>query len=1380
MGKRKIVSWLLLGAMVTNLAPIKIFADAQYQVTKLFAHSVGHTKKLDGSIQPDIRLEWEMPPLGEQGHKAEYFQFEAYDMLGDNKKQLSEVLKVDMKQSTFSDNMGDYYYGADNKGNIGEDSFRLKNGTLYKISVTPRHINRVANSNGTITTSIAPETGIKEFQYVITDFNTEMRESLGKLDVLWEYIEGATYELVYIEADNDTKGEIIGASAGDTPKIVKTITDEDAKKMLYNKNGKTQVKYTINDTKSGQIYSAYVEVKNLKNSKFSGSFSEIKINKETDIDGPKVVKGITEITLTTEDVNSDLIKLKWSNNSWSVLSDTLKKIVVYGQAECTNEFKLLASKNNDNSATIESIIIDRPKVNTTYYIEFVFETDDGTEYVIKSKDILYSLNDLRYPPLKPIVPKTWYNNIVEYSNLKDYLVTGDDISSDDIDLANRTFTALYDNGNKIQLVWDIQKKPNTDSVDYDLLYDIWVLDNDSDMSNLNNIEPLYKDFKIDVDDYDNIIYSKKHNKHIGNRIIIDKYLNKKGEEANLDANKTYYLAIQAKRPYGDRVEKSVIEHLEITMDKNGNIHTPQSIGKPPLSVVDITDTSVKVGWMTTWYEILAKDLSYFTEDEKLLAEIGSSKVYVNTSYDTPIKYTNTDKGYEVTLKNKDIIDKLIKDVGLERYSKIYYDRMMNLEDDVKYEFKYITYSQVMGSLKGKTIDEWIINSESKNNNGWSDIEPLKDIDKDKVEILTHEIKGLAPNTKYVVLMRAYRITADGTKLIQTYPSYIMCTTNNNFIGDKPIPTVPILSLDSTQDTSVTVSWEYSEDFEYELVYGREYSIDKAKKVEFDVSNLETGATAKVEIDGLFMDTVYNVWLRAKQKDGDKVSSWSNPVRAKTKDIIAPSSPKGLGVVSKQSLDELNLDFKPVTFDEITVEWNKDVNDLEQDKDSKVNKSYKYLLEMSDNKEFSECTSITTSDEDKNNSKDFEVIAKNIVKFSGLLSNKTYYFRVKTIVTVEDSESDRKVSKESDYSNITTIKTEASDNEYDSGGNNNVVTFDSDIKENYSNRVWTKKYLNTQGIISRIVKSKYYFFDIDMEKYDDNSSTSERIVIIPQQIIQTLSNKHMGIRVVTSAGKYEIPAKALDTYIGNSTKPIQITLTELMAYDIKSIVTGYPYDFSNGERLQIKSDGKTPLKLLDIPMKVSQKMVTNGDKPNNTDCYVYSDKWQKYESNVTIDKDKRYLTFETKQIGLYGKYTLKDYGIQVSTKEVNAIRDRYGIEGIGLYYNKNTKIDSNKYINIMLGIAKDSDFIKMDKTLLSEDIAKAVNSGIIAKYTKDITSEQAINGIVKLYEIKNGYRIDSKGLNKAIDIGLIERIDSKTLKESPTLHTLCSWLYKAGF
>ena len=77
------------------------------------------------------------------------------------------------------------------------------------------------------------------FKPLVTDFNTIAREANDKIDIVWEYIPGAKYKLVYNEKDAKTKEEVDAVNgAGVGAKTIRlnenniqTITENGIKKV---------------------------------------------------------------------------------------------------------------------------------------------------------------------------------------------------------------------------------------------------------------------------------------------------------------------------------------------------------------------------------------------------------------------------------------------------------------------------------------------------------------------------------------------------------------------------------------------------------------------------------------------------------------------------------------------------------------------------------------------------------------------------------------------------------------------------------------------------------------------------------------------------------------------------------------------------------------------------------------------------------------------------------------------------------------------------------------------------------------------------------------------------------------------------------------------
>ena len=77
-----------------------------------------------------------------------------------------------------------------------------------------------------------PTTIAQPEKYFITDFNTQLKDNEGKLEVTWVYIAGATYELVYTEGNISAKSEMFNVDGSAKPGTVrKTLTDAEARAL---------------------------------------------------------------------------------------------------------------------------------------------------------------------------------------------------------------------------------------------------------------------------------------------------------------------------------------------------------------------------------------------------------------------------------------------------------------------------------------------------------------------------------------------------------------------------------------------------------------------------------------------------------------------------------------------------------------------------------------------------------------------------------------------------------------------------------------------------------------------------------------------------------------------------------------------------------------------------------------------------------------------------------------------------------------------------------------------------------------------------------------------------------------------------------------------
>ena len=255
------------------------------------------------------------------------------------------------------------------------------------------------------------------------------------------------------------------------------------------------------------------------------------------------------------------------------------------------------------------------------------------------------------------------------------------------------------------------------------------------------------------------------------------------------------------------------------MDKNGDIFAPPVLAKPPLRIQEngIDKTSITIEWLEKWYEIKANDpTKYEDENEKVFAKLWNSRVY--TGGIPAIRFTADEKLKEHILMTKKDVEAVKSIVG-DTYSEDYKDREVSLGSDVKYEVKTLLYDEVLVKLKEENaslttpaaLEVWIAENESDTTEGWNTITPGSVNHGDSLPWKDYQVTGLKPNTRYVVLIRAYRVLDNGEKLTQTFPSYVIGTTATDYEEPEATPTVPILNPNGTTDESVSVWWTYNED-----------------------------------------------------------------------------------------------------------------------------------------------------------------------------------------------------------------------------------------------------------------------------------------------------------------------------------------------------------------------------------------------------------------------------------------------------------------------------------------------------------------------------------------------------------------------------------------
>lgn len=1401
--RKRIIALITTLVLCISLLPYEVFANMQSPIGGISDNSIiGHVIEMK-ETKPKVELRFVWPELssipdnsaidGKESHEPTHYQVNI-DEYPSGKK-----FKYPSRPGTLTE-LG---ISKNNTLNKGIEIKGLDNGRLYKMSITPSHRHGYKGKDENIIYKDAPETGgIEPYEFVLTDFDTRMEGVGGAIEVTWEDsgYKDMEYEIGYIQGDYAGKSlpSIRNNNKGHS---IQTITSEDIEKNKESykdpKTGRNRFKYTItNNIATGQMYSAYV------------------LSKSTTIDGktvlqntntPKVVTATTEIGLEVDSLGQDKIRLKWDTKFIRLPVGghelTKAEIMEYNVGETSG--RTIATLYGEAGAGIGYYEYREPKEKAEYQIIFTYThktTNNILTPIPQSVRVLYVPGELIAKPATPKIPEPIGPN-TKVKNKADFLLPGDNNEINELWKSDHTFHANMVTPPNLNLVWSAYKS------DLSLLYDIWITDDIAIVE--QEVAPIIGNLSFNNgQNSQGLIYNKEKTDVIGFRHILEEYYNSDMERLPIVPNKAYYIKIVAKKQYAGKLEPSIPAIVTIIFDSDGEVFAPPMISKPPLALdpKNVGTTSITIEWPETWYEIMAKDPSSFPVEEQEKAKEWNAKVYTTES---SISFINKGGMQDHVLKGKQDIDAL-KNIlgGAANYEKKFIDRSVSLGENIQYEYKYILYEDILTDLlaynkttsKTKDIEEYIEmlmrgELDSNPDHVWMPITPTTVKDGENISWRKYKQEGLEKNTSYIFFVRPYRYDDDGKKLQTSLPTWIIGTTLPDGGMDEGIPTVPRLSLSDKGDSYISVKWKYNSAFDYEIRYSRLEDPETAIVWPFEINTdiddpnyQEHGKYAEVTINGLFPETRYNIWIRAKQKSGKKISNWSNPVTPTTDGLKAPTSPSGLGVASYNSILEAGKDFKAVDTNHITVEWervgpDKDLDNLDQG-NQRVQKEYKYTIELADNPEFIDVKKITV---DKNSvgkkEGSAEVLSENMVYFGELIANRPYYVRAKTILIAKDMESNREIIKESDYTSFIRIITKPSQEEYDGGDRENEVIYPDKIEETYDGDTWTYEILDTQKVIDEMLKENKFRYVVPVQKYRDRRDPTFRVIKIPQPVIRALINRGMELEIRTNILTIQIPSKALEAHMIEATADgmVQLVFETLNPKDPHNKGMGYEYGLlSKPERMSISVKGPKGIKTLntvDSLLKVKINMPNQSDyESRNLGGYTFDvldGVWKR--SNHQFDKVNMQLTYTSGAIGTYVVYekTRVPAVYEYMTYSMTNVAKKHDIVGLGTIYIPTRSVTGSEYINIMLGIAEKRNQIKPNIWPTAEEIARAKNSGIyMGQPNSMLTEEAAISGVVKLYELVNGVSVRPQtsmdlrtvsrnyrdNIQKAYTLGLISNIN----------------------
>ncbi len=1273
--------------------------------------------------------------------------------------------------------------------------FNVKTGSLYNVEITAFYKFEEKDANDKIVTHF--EAGSSNDTYLATDLNTTYESNARSLNIIIDdlMIDNVTYEITYVEGICDTKSDFV-AKGAQTKKFKKG--GEGVISFVDEESGRPKLMFTIDNKGAdgeaglvpGQTYSVYAG--------FRIPDDKIYQNRNQ----PYIINASTQIKLDLER-QGDYLRLLWD----------IPVSYTYGNSDPSlTELKIMEINPNEPAGSDGKAIVIFKGTNGSIGYYKIKAPKYGRKYKLmvkyKDRDYIYSNiaeynpEDTFIRPSKPFIPdflsERTMNDLIENvkdpnlikKELKDKYLVPDykEIVGNvkNVMLGSDVFRIEKDKG--INFVWGAFKRKNVqaDSADYgseiydnDVEYDIYVTDK-LDML-LLGVKPVKSKIKIGSIENKNAILSSSGKEIIGYNTLLDKYYDSNYVLQDIQPGKIYYIKILPRKFNLIGSPNTVSVYYAY----NGDSFTPPAFSKPPFFIRESTTESIKVAFRDHWSEVMGepKSGSSFNADTELLKE-WQSRIYVDMATG---RLSDSDGRvfdiYKDSIRNK-LETKKFEEVMNEKHPEIdiikrYIDLGKNENGviNAKYKFVCIPYADVERDIelaKRKDVDydfETYISELDKNIKSgilpyaYEDIEPELE-----GEDLVHTQDKLIPNTKYLLVLQVYRTLANGDIVESYVPNVLIGSTLPEDEELNPDPNVPNLYNTAVTDMTADLQFKYNTDFTYKLFYSKSDDKSNLKTIEVEVpeSNFKNGSYHKVVVEDLFPNTTYYFWLKAYGKGVE--SAYSNTCRVITKDAQTPKPPRHLGIAS--SFDAKKYGFKAgINEDSLVIGWIRDLLDKdksEDKKEAKITREFSYQIEIAENNKFIGAKVFISPDKAAEGGAIHE---KNIISQSGLIPNRYYYVRGKTIMVIKGE--DGEIRKESGYTQYFKVLTLPDQNEYD--GNidlEDTILPDEDFETTYDKRKKELKYrfrydekgdnLVSERLISKMIANNDKSLVADLASHKKAGDAEKFKVEMPYPVLRAVDKMRVDLEIKTSDATYTLPYGALSSQIAQYKTSGEVP--ELVI-DIENVS---PQDFRRdglnnyGEPKKFRTRLKSAKKTDDVKY-FAKDLSASFSKPNrgggNYTCYLYNKKESSLPTSMDTDKitckfNETGTIVPFKYAGASGNNYTSPRG-HWSDKYRNEISSQFALK-LPANYNPEARASKKNVLNAFYGAIDGSGEIDLDKNLGKDERNTLKRAGLLegSLGEQTITRGEVFKMAVKAYEMKNGVQASGNYVDKAYDYGIL--------------------------
>lgn len=1236
----------------------------------------------------------------------------------------------------------------------------LVDGTIYEYKVTPYHNHNYASNTGTVSKPAPTDTATpQETALFMTDIKVEAFGSGNTLTVTFDNPKYGGKDIFTGYNIYYQKG---GANVNSFNSVITVPIDN--KDLIpsfdsVRKVNRLTYEITNNNIEQGNIYAVKVEPiindKEIRDPSIQNPTITIEGNVQKRIGfNSKTFKEYrtneanVAIPLYVLENGKQFLKLNWGDLSGVAPAGGIEYIGIYSGEEEGIISNLISTIYSQDAINVNSWRINKPTKKTYYQIKVKIR---GLDTHLLSEIAAYDPNIVNITPNKPNI----------YPKLK-------------IDGTKTSLDVYWDSF--VRPAYNKQEENAADAsgniLDKNIVYDVWITDSRKNLDTLGLPKVLSK-----VEASELTASNIPEAKNSVFNFVAEKYFTVDSNgaflEKNIEENKTYYIRVVAIKPTSDGLGLAAQpSDSQIYIPARADISKPNSLSKPPLRIkkdeqgIDIIkQEEITIQWNRKWYEIYDEQ----TETWQSEAAIRNGQLVFGKEIKETDKIINF---YD--LSSVEDVKRAIKNAGYANADNLLVRQIDISQDNIKYELIVKPFDEVNTSGGYEAYIEKLLTTESEE---WKEITPNFSLDK----YAEYNITGLTENTRYAILLRPYRILTGGRK--DAYPTYILATTFPKDTQVEVIPVTPSLYEVSKTDVSIEVAWkDEAKGISYELAVNEVIVDDpaKAKKLISSKDIKENGTHhtkdqenyIKYNIQNLFPDTGYYIWIRSIFDETDKKSEWSNPIYVRTEGIRKPSPPSGLGLASQKNLDAYNSsnnkDYKPSSSDYLIIEWLRDPQDLAEKATAPKTDNAEALLDPAIKNTY-------------------------MVKFNKLLSNKEYYVRAKTKVYISKSndgtiekvysyivqislkkdfkdfieievptitpKGEKVLTAESEWTNafkFKTKKSDGSDGDYDGNVDNEVYPLPTeDFEVLYDGATQTLIYrfrsnkkdgngnddnLVDQRFITRLINDKVFNYKVDLTSHL-GYSIKNRKVEIPYSILSAFAERKISFTVVANGTTFKFNPGFLNTSEANSLGKLGNDTTvyiDIAQNSISTPVIAYNQKYvSIPQELKIsinKNGAKRYLSFLGSDMNVDIKLNDRTATLNNN-VSIYKDtlatpNWQKMPSVYNAEKGT--MALKTKDVGSYSVIATPVKSTD-TTGNLTAVNSKILLTDL-ITNNLKAPISTVQFNNIVAGIANGKTEVSINKALSTKDYNSLKRSGMLVNGSV-VGREAGINSLVKLYEMK---------------------------------------------